>query len=102
MLMVRLALSMAMPAALSPAPPGAVAAVIKITIVTMRRMMRVPCRLLLTNAHHRGPLADVRPFQVAGGDVQAPLLDDRAAVDHAGRLHLGVRSQIELPLLGAG
>src|SRR5262245_27436044 len=45
--------------------------------------------LLLAYANHRGRLADVGAFQVAGGDVQAAAVQNRAAVDHARSTYLG-------------
>src|SRR5262249_17439695 len=53
----------------------------------------------LADAHHRGPLLSVQPFEVAGGDINFAVVDHRAAVDHAGAHHILVRAQIERPAL---
>src|SRR5262245_29914595 len=36
---------------------------------------------LFSDAHHCGPLLGVQPFEVAGGDINLAVVDDRAAVD---------------------
>src|SRR5262245_57847624 len=70
----------------------------RLRTATTYRMAEVLSRSLVPDAHHRGRPVDEGAGQVAGGDVEPAALHHRPAVDHAGRFHLGMLAQVELPL----